>query len=235
MVPADPVEIEQSGALGGSAVSGDAFSFGTKLAEQLEEVVAEGVNPMGKVGVIGRLVDALAEFLVKESANCRAWWARTGGDYGESEGTAVNGEVEDIEGFESMPSKQGYESGQGEVEDVLVIDGVELEVFDEVAGVREFEDDATGGSDECGEAGDEIVDVGDVGEDVVGENEIGGLAVADKIGGELLGEELVEGGDPGIGSDGGDVGGGFDAEAGDTFGDEVAEEIAIIGGDLDDE
>jgi hypothetical protein len=41
----------------------------------LEEVVAEGVNPMGEVGVIGRLVDALAEFLVKESANCRAWWA----------------------------------------------------------------------------------------------------------------------------------------------------------------
>jgi hypothetical protein len=147
----------------------------------------------------------------------------------------VNGEVEDIEGFESMPSKQGDESGQGEVEDVLVIDGVELEVFDEVAGVREFEDDATCGSDECGEAGDEIVYVGDVGEDIVGENEIGGLAVADKIRGELLGEELVEGGDPAIGSDGGDVGGGFDAKAGDTFGDEVAEEIAIIGGDLDDE
>ena len=53
--------------------------------------------------------------------------------------------------------------------------------------------------------------------------------------GEVEGEEAVEGGDALFGGHARDVGGGFDAEAGDAGVDEVAEEVSVVGGDLDDE
>jgi len=75
VIPADAIEVEQGGTLGRGAIGGDAFSFGTELAEQLEEVFAQGVHPAGKVGAVGGLIHALAGFLIEKPADSGTRWA----------------------------------------------------------------------------------------------------------------------------------------------------------------
>ena len=74
---------------------------------------------------------------------------------------------------EAVAGEEGVDCGEGEIENVLVIDGVEFGLGNHLGGVREFENDAAFGREQCFEAGNEIVDVGRVGEDVVGKNEVG--------------------------------------------------------------
>ena len=83
------------------------------------------------------------------------------------------------------------------------------------------------------EAADEVADLGDMGEHIVGGHEVGALALADQSAGGFDTEES----DLGIDALGpgrfGDVGGGLDAEHGHTRGLEMLKEVAVIGGDLD--
>ena len=82
-------------------------------------------------------------------------------------------------------------------------------------------------------AGDEVVEVGDVGEDVVGDQQVGAAALGHEPGGELAAEELDDGLDAPLPGDLGDVGGGLDAERRDAALDEVLEQVAVVAGELD--
>lgn len=75
MIPADAIEVEQGGTLGRGAIGGDAFSVGTELAEQLEEVFAQAVDPAGEVGAVGGLIHALAGLFVEKPADSGTRWA----------------------------------------------------------------------------------------------------------------------------------------------------------------
>jgi hypothetical protein len=88
----------------------------------------------------------------------------------------MNGKAFDTENFQAVTGEQGLKGGDREIENVLVVDGVEFSMFDEINGVREFEDDTAFGLEECFEAGDEVVAVWSVSEDVVAEDEVGFFA-----------------------------------------------------------
>ena len=152
----------------------------------------------------------------------------------EAQGAAVNLEMLDGENLQAVPREERLQRGEGEVEDVLVVDGVELGVLDEVHAVRTLENDATAGAQEAREPGDEVIGGRRVGEDVVAENEIGLTIFGGETGGEVCAEEFDERFDAFLASDFSDVGGGFDAETGHAEADEILQQIAVIAGDLDD-
>jgi hypothetical protein len=126
--------------------------------------------------------------------------------------------------------KRGYR----EIEDVFMIDSIELGVFDKIDGIRKFENDAAFGLQKGFEPGDEVVDVRGMGEDVVAEDEVGFFSGGGEFCGEVVAEEFDEGLDTFFAGDFGDVGGWFDAEAGDAGLREVLEEITVVAGDFDD-
>src|SRR5690606_24139272 len=124
---------------------------------------------------------------------------------------------------------------EGEVVEVLVVDGVELLALDEPDEMRELEgEDAIRLEDLC-DAADEVVQVGALCEDVVSEHEVGGHALAGKLPAESSREELGHRRHTDIGRGLGDVHRRLDTEAGDAALDEVAKEVAIVARELDDE
>jgi hypothetical protein len=88
----------------------------------------------------------------------------------------MNGKAFDTENFQAEAGEQGLKGGDREIENVLVVDGVEFSVFDEIDRVGKFEDDAAFGLEKSFEAGDEVVGVWSVSEDVVAEDEVGFFA-----------------------------------------------------------
>ncbi len=95
---------------------------------------------------------------------------------------------------------------------MLVIDGVELHLFDQPQQVGELHRQHTVVREHPGEAGDEIVEVGHMRQHVVADQQIGGDAFAAQLIGQLAAEKRH----PGRHADGfgcfGDVGGWLDAQ-----------------------
>jgi len=152
----------------------------------------------------------------------------------EPQRTAMNRKVLDAEDFQAMTGEERLKGGCGEIENVLVIDGVDLGGRRIIKKKRKFEDDATFGLEEGFEAGDEVVGVGGVGKDVVAEDEVGFFAGGGEFCGEIVAEEFDEGVDAFFTGDFGDVGGRLDAEAGDFGFGKVLEEVTVVAGDFDD-
>src|SRR5206468_10355097 len=79
-----------------------------------------------------------------------------------------------------------------------------------------------------------VVDVGDLGQDVVSPEDIAPGSLGDELPRRLGAEELHEGRDPLLTGGLRDVGRRLDAEDGDVRGHEVLEQVAVIAADLDD-
>src|SRR5919197_5756325 len=71
-----------------------------------------------------------------------------------------------------MRSEDAFHGRKGEIREMLVIDGVELLLFDEAKEVRKLEGRRPAGRKERGDSGNKIIQVGNVSEDVVRNEEI---------------------------------------------------------------
>ena len=141
----------------------------------------------------------------------------------------------DVEHLEVVSRKERGERRQRKVEDVLVIDRVELAPADHLADVRDLDEAEPLRRQDRAQAGGEAVDVGHVGHHVVGMDDGGRLALGDQPLGEVLAEELRDGGDPSLARDDCDVLGGLDAEDLDPDIAVVLQEVPVVARDLDDE
>ena len=83
----------------------------------------------------------------------------------------------------------------GEIAQVLVVDGVELAMLDQVADVGELEDPNAIVLEQDFDAIDEAVGVGDMREHIVADDHVGALAFVAELGGQVLAEEVIERGD----------------------------------------
>jgi hypothetical protein len=146
----------------------------------------------------------------------------------------VNGEAFDSENFQAEAGEQGLKRGDREIEDVLVIDGVEFGVFDEIDRVGKFEDNTAFRLQERFQAADELVGVGCVGEDVVAEDQVSFFAGGDESVCDVVAEKFDESFDAFFAGDFGDVGGRLDAEAGNPGLRKVLQQITVVAGDFDD-
>jgi hypothetical protein len=116
-----------------------------------------------------------------------------------------------------------------------VVDRVELRSLDHSQQVGDLDRDDALGLQYAGQPADELIQVGNVREHVVGHDQVGRHASAD----ELLGELAAEEGDlrrhARLDRHFGDVGCRLDPEHGDAVGDEVPEEIAVVARDFEHE
>src|SRR3954465_3460169 len=95
---------------------------------------------------------------------------------------------------------------------MLVIDGVELESVDQIAEVRNLDDDASAFSGELAQRRNEATKVGNMGEDVVRHHEIGRTAFSKDRLRESLIQKLRDRLDASRSRDRGDVLRGFDTQ-----------------------
>ena len=91
-----------------------------------------------------------------------------------------------------MTLEQQLGGGDGEVRKVLVIDGVELKIIDQVFHVRRFDLGDPVLAEDDRHPSDEVVWVRDVGEDVVREQHIGLLSLGPQAGREVGRKELLQ-------------------------------------------
>ncbi len=87
---------------------------------------------------------------------------------------AVGGELLDVEQAQAVGLEDAGDGEEGEVGEVLVVDRVPLVVGHEAHQVRELHRDDAAGLEQDLHAGDEVVEVGHVGEHVVAEQQVGG-------------------------------------------------------------
>jgi len=116
---------------------------------------------------------------------------------------------------------------------VLVVDRVPLVLVDQPHQVRELHRDHAAGLQQRPHAGDEVVQVGDVREHVVAEQQVGRRVPGHGARG-LDAEELDQRCDPLLLGHLRDVRGRLDAEHRDLALVEELQQVAVVGGDLDD-
>src|SRR6185312_8097156 len=117
---------------------------------------------------------------------------------------------------------------------MLVIDLVELISVDRLEEVRKLDGDDAGRGEQDFHSPDEIIQVGDLGEHVVAEYEVGLLADVRELTGGVDSKKFHQSWDAlGFGHLR-HVGGGLDTESGNPALHEVLEEVSIVAGDLDD-
>ncbi len=114
-----------------------------------------------------------------------------------------------------------------------MVDRVELDVVDQVAHPRVLDRDHPVGGEPVGDAGDEAVEVGDVGHDVVGDDHVGRAQLVAQLAGHLQAEEGTPRSHARLVGRSHLVGSGIDPHHGDAVLDEVAEQVAVVAGQLD--
>ena len=116
-----------------------------------------------------------------------------------------------------------------------MVDRVVLEVLDQLREVRELERRGPVRGEQRRDARGEVVDVGDLREDVVPEHEIGVTALRGEPTPELAPKNSVIVSDAARDRGLGDVPRRLDAEHRDALREEVLQEVAVVRGELDDE
>ena len=140
----------------------------------------------------------------------------------------------DVEHAQAVRGEGRGRRVEREVREVLVVDRVELVALDEADQVRELDRDRAARREQHLEAAGDVVQVGHVRVDVVGDDQVRRAVGGEQGLRERDAEELRQRRDA-LGARGlGDVAGRVDAQDGDPAGDEVAEEVAVVAGHLDD-
>ena len=139
----------------------------------------------------------------------------------------------DVVDEEVMPPEQVVESGQREIAEVLVIDGVELAMVEQVLQVGRLDHGDAAGLHQDGDPLDEAVEVRHVGQHVVRMNDVGALSLGREPRGQILAEEFDDGGNAALFGFACDVGRRLDPQYRDGRLGVVLEQVAVIAGDLD--
>src|SRR6266446_3758851 len=111
----------------------------------------------------------------------------------QAQGSAMNRKTFDIVEMQSVPCKERRETVKRMVKQVLMINGVEFALFDHVDGVGEFEDSRARGLKKLGKAANEIIDGIHMRYDIVGDHEVGELALSCKAFGKSEGKKVIDG------------------------------------------
>src|SRR5687767_4456301 len=102
----------------------------------------------------------------------------------------------DVNNSKFVTRKKRQQGNQGEIEDVLVVNGVELEVFNQVTGIRKLENDSSLRREKRSEGRDESIGVGHVCEHIVSQQQIRRPFGSLQLPGQLKVEECIDRLDP---------------------------------------
>ena len=138
----------------------------------------------------------------------------------------------DIEHAQSMPSENALHDTEGEIREVLVVNGVELTAGDKFFQGRELKRDNPFRLQDDRKASDKIVDIRNVSQDVVGHDEIGDKAARIQVTRRGNPEEGRFGWDAGFSRDGCHVFRGLDTKRRDCASHEGLEQRTIVARDF---
>ena len=111
-----------------------------------------------------------------------------------AQGPAVQvGEELDVIEPQTVTLHEPIDRGARVVAEVLVVDGIELAMIDEFPHIRVLDSDETIILEEMRHPGHEAIQIGDVGENVVGDDDIGLLSLCPEARGEFGTKELGKG------------------------------------------
>src|SRR5262245_4032581 len=116
---------------------------------------------------------------------------------------------------------------------MLVIDSVELVFGHQPLKVRKLQRDGACRLEQLPHASDEIIDVGNLRQHIVGHDQVRLLAFGRKLKGKPLAEEVDPCRYPLLDSNLGDIGGGLDAEDRNAEWQEMLQQVAVVAGELD--
>ena len=189
-VRADPAVVEERRSLRSRAVGGHGLAVPLHADEELEQVALhrpdglperlvglDPVEPGGPLALLQRL-DRLAGAALLGVAR------------EDPQRAAVRRQLLDVEEREAVLAEQALHHEQRPVRVVLVVDRVELALLDQLQEMRELHRHDASRLQHHAQSLDEVVHRRDVGEDVVADHEVRGLALVHEPGGELAPEEL---------------------------------------------
>src|SRR4051812_16016314 len=149
------------------------------------------------------------------------------------QGATMDRERLDTVEVQVVSPEQPIQRSYREIAQMLVINGIEFDVLDEVLQVGNFDHGNTVVLQDRADPGDETVRVCDVGEHVVCMHDVGLLSARRKLASELLGKEVDQRRDARFHGHPGRSIGGIDPEYRDLQLDIVSQQVAVIARELD--
>nr|WP_265691092.1 hypothetical protein [Streptomyces griseolus] len=213
LVGAEATDVEDRGALGGGPVARDPLALCEQGADKDGQFLADGPDPPGELPVGGVAVESgpvLRRDQFADGAGDRPPCLGTAGEH--QEGAAVHREPLHVEKTQSVPGEEGVEGAEQEVREVLVVDGVEGVLLQQVHRVGDLDREDAVRGEQRAHSGEHPGEVVDVGEDVAAEYEPRGSVGAVDLPGGGLGEKFRQGKDAVLAGDGSQVAGGVHAE-----------------------
>src|SRR6266540_971044 len=232
----DPCIVEEGGPLRRRAVRGEPPALRLQVPEEAAERLAPPGDARGEVLVV-RAPGYAGRCLAGEQG-LDARGGRPPGRRGrdrEQQRSPVQRDPLDVGDRQLVTREQAGQRRQGEVAEVLVVDGVELEPGDHLAEVGHLDDRRAALLEQHGEPRDEAVQVGHVREHVVRVDHVGALALGDELAREVDPEELRDRGDAALHRYLRDVARGLDPEHRDGRSLVVLEQVPVIARHLDRE
>ena len=139
-----------------------------------------------------------------------------------------------VEQPQAMSGEDLLDHEQREIGEMLVVDRVELGILDQPRQMRELHRQDTVLRQQMREAGDEIVEIGNMGQHIVAEQKVRPGSLVPQRFCEVETEKCGQGRHPVRLGCFRDVGGRLDAEDGDAGLDEMLQQVTVVAGDFDD-
>src|ERR1700722_947778 len=229
----DIAEGEQSGGLGRCCIAGNRLAFALQVFQQGGELVTDGMHPVSKALVVLDGRDTRVLFVREDR------FQTSGGSFHrldeQPEGSAVDLGALHVVQEKAMITEQAGKRRHREIAEMLVVNGVELALLDQVDNVRRFNHCDAGGLQQGGDAVDEAVEVGHVSEHIVGQEDVSLLALRGQLFGQLLSKEVVDAGHAALVGSAYLLFGGVDAQDLDAVVYEVAQHVTVVGRCFDDQ
>ena len=226
--------VEERAALGGGAVGRDALPLALQPVEQRGQLRTNRLHPVAERCVVRQVGEALLALGLEERP--RGILLVRGTADPPAQGAAVQArEVLDRVEVQPVAAHQGVDRRAREVAEVLVVDRVELAVVDQVADVGVLDRGDAVVREQDRDALHEAVESRHVRHHVVGDDHVGARAGVDEPPRQVGAEELAQGRHAGGLRRVRLLGRRVDAEHRHALLDEVAQQVAVVAGELDDE
>lgn len=235
-VGANTAVVEERVPLSRRPVADDLLPLAAELDQQVEQCPLRLLDVLCEARVTLDGAQALLDLVREEPRYGTRRLVRSAGVLGvDPQGAAVRRKLFHVVYLQVVRPEDLGSGGKGEVREVLVVDRVVLDRLQQAQQVRELEGDRTFVPQEDPRAGNEVVQVGDLGEHVVADDQAGAPLLGRQLPGGLPAEEGDESRHAAFLGGGGDICRGVDPQDLYARAHEVLEEIPVVRGNLDDE
>ena len=228
----DPEVVQERTPLRRSAIGSEPVTARLEVAQERRESAAESADVVAEVCIPCRERAPRRVLGFEDRLDVRSHRADAGVLEPHPQRAAVNRFYARIEHLEASAGGEAAHRRQREIEDVLVVYGVELDALEHVPDPGELEHDSPRRSQAAPHRLQEVVDLRHVREDVVPDHQVGRAECLEHLGHSFETEEPAEGRDPPRPRVGRDVGGRLHAEHGDAARLEVLQEVSVVASDL---